>query len=334
MSILSVQDISKRYRFRDVVKGISVEIKSGEVVGLLGPNGAGKTTAFYMIVGLVTADKGRILLDGVDVREYDLSELRRSVGRLHEAHEALEHANKGLAQSNRDLERFAYVAAHVLKEPLRMISSFAELLGESLSEKLSEDEAEYFGFIRDGALRGQRLTSDILQYSKLDQDHERDWIDLDDLLRVESETAAKTGKGTVVWEESGTRLWSSAGLLEHLLHNLISNGLKYNESSKPTVDVKVQELSNAVEITIRVNGIGIEEEHVDNVFDMFFRAHDKASYEGTGIGLAICRRIMELHDGYIGVESEESRGSEFTCLFPVPSQAEVEEVGPHHNIAG
>jgi signal transduction histidine kinase len=263
-----------------------------------------------------------------------LLELRLSVRDLNEAALELEQTNHELARSNRDLERFAYVAAHDLKEPLRMISSFTDVLSESLGDRMNDDEREYFNFITDGAERGQRLTSEILMYSKLEQESERTWVDLDELLDAESKHAQQACPHVqVLWEEGSGDVWGNSGLVEHLLHNLIGNGLKYNAQERPVVMVKVEETDHGRELRITDNGVGIRNDSLDKIFDMFYRAHDRGSYEGTGIGLAICRRVMELHGGTIRVESQEGHGSTFTCTFPTHEKSEVDD-GSHQHLAG
>ncbi len=262
-------------------------------------------------------------------------ELRQTVQALGESTAALEQANQQLATSNRDLESFAYIAAHDLKEPLRMISSFTDLLSVSLAGKLDEEEQEFFAHIEDGAKRGKELTDAILQYAKLDQKADNfETIALCEIV----ETAAKTAMhsyphGHVVWDTCDTNIFSNSQLLEHLLSNLITNGLKYNKNERPTVQVKISQTAGQTKLTVRDNGIGIASTMQEKVFNMFSRGHGRTEYEGTGIGLAVCRRVMELHGGSISVQSEPGQGSTFSCVFP-NNTFEEEDHGSHQYSVG
>ena len=252
-------------------------------------------------------------------------QLRQTVQTLGNTSTALENANNLLAHSNRDLESFAYIAAHDLKEPLRMISSFTNLLSESLAGKLDEDEQEYFAHVEDGAKRGKELTDAILQYAKLEQQADTlEQITLSDAVATAANAAMLAyPNGSVVWDKSSMALRSNPRLLDHLLSNLITNSLKYNKNSRPTVQVKIAEQAGQIELTVWDNGIGIDPAMHDKVFNMFARGHGRSEYEGTGIGLAVCRRVMELHGGEIKLESEPGQGSKFTCMFP--NNAALEE---------
>jgi signal transduction histidine kinase len=262
-------------------------------------------------------------------------QLRQTVDMLGDTSAALEDANHLLAKSNNDLENFAHVAAHDLKEPLRMISSFTDLLTDSLAGKLDEDEQAYFAHVVDGAKRGKELTEALLQYAKLVPHAENyEFIGLCDAIETSGKAAMMAyPNGQVVWDTCTTRIYSDPQLLEHLLSNLITNGLKYNKQAKPTVNVKVIESPSQIEICVHDNGIGIEPSIQGKVFDMFARGHGRSEYEGTGIGLAVCRRIMELHGGVIILDSQCGQGSKFTCVFPTSSVVE-ESYGTHQHSFG
>lgn len=261
-------------------------------------------------------------------------ELRQAVAALTRTTEDLAESQTALEHSNRDLERFAYVAAHDLKEPLRMIGSFTDLLAESIDERLTSDEREYFHYIKDGAARGQAMTQDILEYSRLEQSDERDWVDLDALARNRADTWRLGADGVrIVIDGTLPRVWGSTALIERLLDNLVGNGLKYNESVTPAITISAAVVGATCEVRVADNGLGIKAEFTRKIFDMFGRVHDRSRYEGTGIGLAICRRVMELHSGRIDVESTVGMGSVFICSFPYSD----EESGTHdanYDLAG
>ena len=256
-----------------------------------------------------------------DVTERKQAEIQREI-LLHE----LSDTNLKLSQSNQDLQDFTYVASHDLREPLRKISSFGELLNASLQGKLEESDRENLDFMIDGTKRMQRMVDDLLLYSKVSTKEESiDRVDLNqvvsDITKLELATQIEETGAVIEIQEPLPGINADATQIHQLLQNLISNGLKYHrEGVPPTIILRAKETPNQqIRVEVEDNGIGIAEEHRNNVFVMFRRLHSRGEYEGTGIGLTICKRIVERHGGDIGVEPASDKGSIFWFTLPTKS---------------
>jgi PAS domain S-box-containing protein len=221
-----------------------------------------------------------------------------------------------LTDSNEELERFAYVCSHDLQEPLRMVRSFTEKLENHFSEAIKGDEKgqRYMNYVMDGAERAQELIRDILSYSSLDRDTKRyENVDLNKLVGLIKETmqVSLKGGGEIIHDELPDVMGNRTQIYQ-LLQNLISNGLKYQRPDmSPCVNISSIDLGDCWQITVQDNGIGMEERHLGKIFDVFQRLHRKDEFSGTGIGLAICKKIVERHGGKIWVESKKGEGSTF-----------------------
>jgi signal transduction histidine kinase len=221
--------------------------------------------------------------------------------------------------SNRDLEQFAYIASHDLQEPLRMVANYMQLLERRYKDKLDQDARDFIGFAVDGAVRMQQLIDSLLDYSRL-QTRKKPFEPVD-LERVVQRVLCDL-EGRIL--ETGARITvkplphvtGDALQLSLVFQNLISNALKFRAEKSPEIHIAAEEFSNHWKITVRDNGIGIEPEHQERIFKIFQRLHSRAEYPGTGIGLAICRRIIERHGGETGVESEIGKGSTFWFTLP------------------
>ena len=229
---------------------------------------------------------------------------------------ALAERSAELARSNAELEQFAYVASHDLQEPLRMVSSYTQLLSRRHGDKLDGSAHEFMGFIEDGAKRALALIGDLLSLARVNsQGKPFEPVVLDDLL------AEVRGGLRLLVEESGTTLTHDAVLpvlladrrqLGQLLQNLIANALKFRGPEAPRVHVgAAREPDGRWRISVADNGIGIEPRFHERVFVMFQRLHLRGEYAGTGIGLAICKKVVERHGGRIGVDSAPGKGSTF-----------------------
>jgi PAS domain S-box-containing protein len=222
-----------------------------------------------------------------------------------------------LKQSNDALTEFAYIASHDLREPLRKISSFGSILEETLRDKIDEDDKENLAYMIDGAKRMQQMTDDLLSYSRLTsqvvtfQD-----IDLDDLVSdlINFELAAiiDETEAEVIRENRLGIVRGEQTQINQLFQNLINNGIKYNKpGNKPVVRLRSQKFKNMLQIEIEDNGIGIDSNYHHQIFEMFKRLHSRSEYSGSGIGLAICKKIVDIHEGEIGVHSQIDKGSVF-----------------------
>lgn len=237
----------------------------------------------------------------------------------------LDARNAELERSNQSLQEFAYVASHDLQEPLRTVASFAQLLDRRYRGKLDEAADEYITFIVDGATRMQALINDILQYSRVGTSS-RDLKPADlnaAFLRARGSLQQMIAdKNAVVEADELPKVWGDPSQLGQLMQNLIGNGLKYNQSPQPAVRIAARH-SRGGNWTVSVtdNGIGIEPQYFDRIFGLFQRLHGREEYSGTGIGLALCKRIVERHGGRIWVESVEGSGTTF--YFTLRDAAEV-----------
>jgi PAS domain S-box-containing protein len=227
-----------------------------------------------------------------------------------------------LEASNRELERFAYVASHDLQEPLRMVSSFMDLLKKKYQHQLDDTARQYIHFAVDGATRMKSLIMDLLQFSRIGiNGSKKELTDLNEVLRqlVQEFTFTLHDKNAKIEVLPLPRIVAIKSQIEQVFRNLISNALKYNESSRPIVHVGYLDEGDHYRFYIRDNGIGIQEKYYEKIFVIFQQLHTKNKYEGTGIGLAITRKIIEQHNGRIWVQSSPGAGSTFYFTIPKTS---------------
>jgi signal transduction histidine kinase len=226
-----------------------------------------------------------------------------------------------LARSNTELEQFAYVASHDLREPLRMVSSFLTLLERHLAAHMDAEAREFMGYARDGALRMDRMILDLLQYSRVGRmEKEREQVDLNTLVaQATGELAEKITEADaeIVVEGNLPTVPGYPGELERVFLNLIGNAVKYRaENRRPRVTIAAHRVEGGWEIAVADNGIGIDPQFHERVFAIFQRLHTRARYDGNGIGLAICKKVVEHHGGRLWVESVLGEGSTFRFVLP------------------
>ncbi|MFK8009697.1 MAG: ATP-binding protein [Saprospiraceae bacterium] len=236
--------------------------------------------------------------------------------------EEVERANEQLTQANEELKQFAYVASHDLKEPLRMIGSYTQIINRKFANKLDENTQTYFHYVTDGVERMDNLLDGLLKYATVGRGaQELKVINLNDTILICQANLR------LLIEETKTKLevdelpsiLGIGSLLSQLFQNLISNGIKFrNKDMIPEITIRSEEKENEYLISIKDNGIGIKEEYKERIFVIFQRLHARTDYEGTGIGLAICHKIMQRMGGKIWVESEYGNGSTFFFTFPKP----------------
>ncbi|MEZ4884714.1 MAG: ATP-binding protein [Chitinophagales bacterium] len=233
--------------------------------------------------------------------------------------EQIELQNQKLANSNKELRQFAYIASHDLKEPLRMIGSYTSLLRRRYSNKLDEGAQEFMGFITEATSRMNNLLDDLLTYSKVGtQELKKDSVKMGEIVEVAMANLQLNikQKQAVIHVVSLPEVKVSRTQMGQLLQNLISNALKFSDSNHPKIWIDVQKNGKAYIFSVKDNGIGIAKEHQERIFEMFSRLHTRQEYEGTGIGLATCKKIVEQHNGKIWVESESNKGSTFYFTIP------------------
>lgn len=232
-----------------------------------------------------------------------------------------------LERSNKELEHFAYVASHDLREPLRKVSAFGQLLNESLEEKINEDEKENLGFMIDGARRLQEMIDDLLSYSRLTtQAKPFQIIDLNEVINELKGNALHTEilmTGALIEvPQLLPKVYGDLIQIRQLLQNLVANGIKYQKKDvKPVITIRyIVQDSKYLKIEVEDNGIGIDEKYFEIIFIMFKRLHGRGQYEGTGLGLAICKKVVERHGGTIGMNSVVGKGSIFWFTIPLLSE--------------
>jgi PAS domain S-box-containing protein len=244
----------------------------------------------------------------------------RDVTERQRAEEALAKQAEELARSNADLEQFAYVASHDLQEPLRMVASYTQLLARRYQNQLDEDAAEFIGYAVDGVRRMQSLINDLLAYSRVGT--RGGVFTPTDVNAVLARVLVSLGpsieeQDAVVMSDELPVVDADAGHLEQLLQNLIGNAIKFRlPDVPPHVHVSAARSEDEWVFSVRDNGIGIDPEFVDRIFVIFQRLHNRTEYPGTGIGLAICKKIVERHGGRIWLESAAGQGSTF--FFSIP----------------
>jgi len=233
-------------------------------------------------------------------------------------------AERELKRSNEELERFAYVASHDLQEPLRMVGNYVQLLGKRYKGKLDADADDFIGFALDGALRMQRLIEDLLAYARVSsRGAEPAPTDANAALAhaLASLKLATDEANAVVTHDPLPVVPADPSQLEHVFLNLIGNALKFRSSERPVIHVTAAPRDSEWLFSVSDNGIGIEAQHFDRIFVIFQRLHGREAYPGTGIGLAIAKRIIERHRGQIWVEARPGQGSTFFFTLPATGRS-------------
>ena len=237
------------------------------------------------------------------------------------AQEKLAQQAEELERSNKDLQEFAYVASHDLQEPLRVISGFVQLLSQRYQGQLDETADEFIGYVVDGADRMKTLIGDLLDYSRVGT-HGKPLEPLDsagalDQARANLRVAIDESGARITGGDSLPRVNGDFNQIAQLFQNLISNAIKFRSDAAVEIDISSARVGESWVISVADNGIGMDPQHVDKIFGMFERLHGRGEYPGTGIGLAICRKIVERHTGEIWVESEVGKGATFSFTLPV-----------------
>jgi PAS domain S-box-containing protein len=257
-----------------------------------------------------------VVLDGRRARLaviVDMTEQRRHERELQRLNADLAKRAAELSASNAELERFAYIASHDLQEPLRMVSSFLQLLQKKYKGQLDAKADQYIHYAVDGSERMKVLIMDLLEYSRVGTGRESfDWVDCDKVMGEVGDIFRERMVAARAKVEIGPlpRVWGDRVQLAQLLQNLLSNALKYSGEEPPVIAISAEEKPDCWQFAVKDNGIGIDTQFFDKIFIIFQRLHNKSDYSGTGIGLAICKKIVERHGGKIWVESGSERRGE------------------------
>lgn len=243
----------------------------------------------------------------------------REITHRKKAEEALKEKTEELSRSNRELEAFAYVASHDLQEPLRMVTNFVQLLAKRYQGKLDSDADDFINFAVDGAMRMWNLINDLLAYSRVGtRGHPFEPVNCETILQeaLDNLKVAMEESGAVVTHDSLPTVTADSSQLGQLFQNLIGNAIKFRGNERPRIHVSANRNDNGWIFSVRDNGIGIAPEYTERIFIIFQRLHGRQQYPGTGIGLAICKKIVERHGGRIWVESTPEKGATFYFTLP------------------
>jgi signal transduction histidine kinase/HAMP domain-containing protein len=303
-----------------------------------GPSGEVSPITATLQSGVTDTGSGNIArLDGSDPLpvEYACAPLRefgevrgvvltfRDVTERRAAQRTLEDRNRELGRSNADLEQFAYVASHDLQEPLRAVVSYLQLLERRYGAQLDERATRYIGHAVEGGHRMQNLINDLLTYSRVgrrgDDMTPVAFHDILDRALTSLQIAIEESEAVVTYEEPLPTIVADATQMLQLTQNLIGNAIKFRGEAAPRIHLSVERIDGAWRFSVRDNGIGIAPEYRDRVFVLFQRLHGRDEYAGTGIGLAVCKKIVERHGGELWVESTEGGGSTFKFTIPDPA---------------
>ncbi len=270
----------------------------------------------------VTFQWNRMILNGVRLFNICISSIldnKKLLKTYREKEVELAKKEKELAKltsSNEQLESFAYVASHDLKEPLRSIGNFTQLLGRRLDSKLDETDKEFFGFVTSGVKNMNSLIEDLLTYSRVNSGKN----EVMSIRPADSIAVVINGLNQRVIETNAqievkalpTEITGNPTKFKQLLQNLIANAIKFQNPEKdPVITIKGEEQRDQWVFSVSDNGIGIKEEYYQKVFGVFTKLHHKSVYPGSGIGLSVCQRIVEQHDGEIWVDSVFGQGTNF-----------------------
>lgn len=267
-----------------------------------------------------------------DITEKKAAEKELEKHRLHleemvvQRTEELAESNVRLKRSNENLEQFAYIASHDLQEPLRIMASYSELLDRRYKTKLDKDADEFIKYIVDSSRHMQKLITDILAYSRIGGAgtvvEAVDFSSIVDkvILRMKAEVEKNRA---VITHGKLPKLMANESSIDQLFQNLIGNAIKFRSEQPPKINISAEKHRGEWHFSVQDNGIGIEEKFKEKVFQIFQRLHGRDKYSGTGIGLSICKKIVETHGGRIWVESEPSKGCTFHFTFPAIEKKEL-----------
>jgi len=251
---------------------------------------------------------------------------REAEEELRRAHVELEAKARELARSNEELQQFAYVASHDLQEPLRMVSSYTQLLERRYKEKFDDSGREFMAYVVDGAARMKQLIEDLLAYSRVGT-RGREFREASSEAALAKALAnlrgAQERSGATITHDALPAVFGDEAQLAQLFQNLVGNALKFRGAEEPRVHVSARPTDGAWLFSIADNGIGLDPQYAERIFLMFQRLHNRSEYPGTGIGLAICKKIVDRHGGRIWVEGLPGKGCTFFFTLPMKEETDA-----------
>lgn len=309
--LVPVRYKSEHKQFRQTYYDAPVPRPMGQGRDLYGLRSDGEEFPVEISLNFFETDEGRFVISYV----IDITQRKKAEGKLLKAHRELKQKALELKQSNDELEQFAYVASHDLQEPLRMVASYTQLLARRYQDKLDEDAHDFIRYAVEGAQRMQDLLNDLLQFSRVGtRANPFEPVELEEVVQG----AIKNLERYI--EENGAEVSVLSSLPEvaadkhqliQLFQNLIQNGIKFNNDERPKITIEAREQQDHWQFSILDNGPGIAEKHQEKIFVIFQRLQKREVHDGSGIGLAICKKIVERHGGNIWVDSEPGQGAAF-----------------------
>jgi light-regulated signal transduction histidine kinase (bacteriophytochrome) len=286
------------------------DLRAQSYMGVLLQNSAGQALGLICVLSCQPFSETQLMTEILNIfAARAAAEIERQQSELE-----LQHQKQDLARSNEELQQFAYVASHDLQEPLRMITSYLELLERRYKGQLDAKADTFIAYAVDGASRMQTLINDLLNYSRVGR-QVRDFEVVDcqqivDRVLTNLQVAIAQNKA-VITHTPLPRVNGDPSQLIQLFQNLISNAIKFRTQEPPQIQIGAEYVDGTWLFLVRDNGIGMDSQYLERIFIIFQRLHSKAEYPGTGIGLAVCKKIVERHGGTVWVESQLDRGSTF-----------------------
>jgi PAS domain S-box-containing protein len=295
--------------------GLLSEISAQSYMGVLLWNSAGQPFGLICVLSCQPFSETQLMTEILNIfAARAAAEIERQRSEIE-----LQQQKQDLARSNDELQQFAYVASHDLQEPLRMITSYLDLLERRYKGQLDAKADMFIGYAVDGASRMQILINDLLNYSRVGrQDRNFEAVDCEQILQqvlADLQMTIATNNAAIVHAPLPI-VHGNSSQITQLFQNLITNAIKFRRQEPPQIEIAVRSTAGQWLFSVRDNGIGIENEYLERIFIIFQRLHGKTDYPGTGIGLAVCKKIVERHGGNLWVESQPDRGSTFYFTLP------------------